>query len=922
MPVPESPSVFLSDTEGAVAPYSHQEALDLMEAGYSPASPEQVAAFQAQQERQAKYGGTANEFKAAGLGALQGVSLGIGAPLAEKVGLWSSETRKGLEEVNPNAYLAGEVGGALAPALLSGGAGAAPTAAKLTGSGLAATVGRAATAGVERALVREGSGVAAGALAKAAAVGAGSAVEGAFWGTGQVVGEALLGDPRLTAERAVAEIGLSAALGGGLGSALGAAEVLVPAAVRGTSKAIGAGFGKAKGVVEEVAEKAAGEEHKVTARLILENHLKVDALDKAVDGAADYLKWAKPDTAKFLLDNAEAIAEVEKHLPGLTRTMSRGNADTAEFLLEHADDILRDPGDAMRIAKHQAAAIQEVVDAVEDAKRVAFKTARPEEVETLLNKRFRGLVDEDVSNAAKDYKDSLRAAATKMENNPSEFSRSTAKLLEERADHLGAQLAGATPERVFVVLDDTKKWMDKHLIKWGASLKLNPSEDEQVAKALRGGLKNLLEDEKLWGPAAARQAAFNDAASDYLEALKWMKKGRFTFLTEQLNTDTGKTEWLVDPIKLKSWMNQMADERGEARSKIFDFFLDKSKKLLEQVEETHRTSGTPGFDKAKLEEIIAKAGAVSQKTTTVGRATQTWNQLNSTNPWGANPIGAPSIEERIAHAGLLMVSPLAAGAVSTAKATYETLKDPAKMVRILSAVERLGQKTAATIERGAELAVKGVVTGSEGMRGYAAHKMLEPKEVSDHTADPDTLIERLSKATGPMGDAAPDAAQAVHTTISRALAFLESKLPRPEPAGPLAGLRTPSAAEMATYRRYAEAVEKPQRLLAQAAAGRVTPEAVEAVATVYPELFAQMQNAIMDKLADVKGVVPYQQRLALSLILGQDLDGSSLPQAVQANQNALRTAELRKQAQSGAAPVGAANRVMTPTQASSQRIGG
>ena len=922
MPVPES-NVFLADAEGAVAPYSHEEALDLIEAGYTPASHDQVQAFHAEQEKQAKFGGTAGELKAAGIGALQGISLGVGAPLAEKAGLWSPETRKGLEEVNPNAYLAGEVGGALAPALLTGGSSAGVgAAARATGSGLAATAGRAVTGAVERALVREGSGVAAGALAKAAAVGAGSAVEGAFWGTGQVVGEALLGDPQLTAERAVAEIGLSAALGGGLGSALGAAEVLVPAAVRGTSKAAGAVFGKAKGVVEEVAEKAAGEEHKVTARLILENHLKVDQLDKAVDGAADYLKWAKPDTAQFILDNAEAIAAVEKRVPGLTNTLSRANRDTAEMLLEYADSLLRDPADALRLAKRQAGAIQEVVDSVEEAKRLAFKTARPEEVETLLNKRFKGLPDEDVSNAAQDYRKSLRSAATKMENNPSEFSKSTAKLLEERFDHLGAQLAGAPPERVFVVLDDTKKWMDKHLIKWQASLKMLPSEDEQVARALRGNLKNLLEDEKIWGPAAARQAAFNNAASDYLEALRWMKKGRFNFMTEQLDAKTGEASWKVDPIKLETWFNQMAKAKGEARSEVFDNFLDKSKKMLAQVEETHRTAGTPGFDRAKLEELIAKTEAITKETTTTAKVTQTWNLLNSSNPWGANVIAQPSLEERIARSGLMMVSPFAAGLASTAKATYETFKDPAKMVRILSTVERLGQKTAAAVERGADLAVRGAVRGSEGMRGYAAHKMLEPKEVSDHQADPEALLDKLSKAVGPMSEAAPDAAQAVHTTVSRALAFLESKLPRPEPTGPLAGLRTPSASEMATYRRYAEAVEKPQRLLEQAAHGRVTPEAVEAVSTVYPELFAQMQNAVMDKIAEMKGIVPYQQRLALSLILGQDLDGSSLPPALAANQNALRTAELRKQTQSGAAPVGAANRVMTSTQASSQRTGG
>src|SRR5262249_3577032 len=65
-------------------------------------------------------------------------------------------------------------------------------------------------------------------LGRAASVGAGSMAEGAFYGAGNVIHENALGDPNLTAQSAIAQIGMSALLGGGLGVAFGAGEVALP----------------------------------------------------------------------------------------------------------------------------------------------------------------------------------------------------------------------------------------------------------------------------------------------------------------------------------------------------------------------------------------------------------------------------------------------------------------------------------------------------------------------------------------------------------------------------------------------------------------------------------------------------------------------------------------------------------------------
>src|SRR5206468_727699 len=96
---------------------------------------------------------------------------------------------------------------------------------------------------------------------------------------------------------------------------------------------------------------------------------------------------------------------------------------------------------------------------------------------------------------------------------------------------------------------------------------------------------------------------------------------------------------------------------------------------------------------------------------------------------------------------------------------------------------------------------------------------------------------------------APNTAQALQVTSARGVAFLASKLPQNAGAGPLSQKWTPTRAETSKFNRYYEAVNRPTSILKQAAAGTLTPEAIEAVATVYPELYAKIRGAIVEKLA-------------------------------------------------------------------------
>jgi hypothetical protein len=201
-----------------------EEAANAFSQGYKYDSPD----LQADRAKEAEFG---NRPIAAGLaGAARGLTFGLSDQALTKSGAVNPETLRELEERNKGASLAGEVTGAAAPLLLSGGtagpaeaaAFSARGAARLAPSVLAARAGEAVAGGVGKALAEDGAQtLARKILTKTVAKSAGSAVEGALYGVGNVVSEDALGDPTLTAEKALSQIGFSALIGAGVGVPLG-----------------------------------------------------------------------------------------------------------------------------------------------------------------------------------------------------------------------------------------------------------------------------------------------------------------------------------------------------------------------------------------------------------------------------------------------------------------------------------------------------------------------------------------------------------------------------------------------------------------------------------------------------------------------------------------------------------------------------
>jgi hypothetical protein len=231
------------------------DAADATKPGYTVLTPEQVK----REYNRKKYGqGAGNIALAGAAGAARGLTLGASdAVLAELGGDETRRALKGLREANPIASGVGEVAGAVAPVVLSGGS-AAPAAAGSAAARGGASLGARALSGaatavrtagaapraaaaaggiVERGIARglqaagyEGKTVLGRAAAGALKTAGAGATEGAIYGGAQAANDAVLNGDKITAEKIVAGMGRGALFGAGVGGALGAAGPLLGAA--------------------------------------------------------------------------------------------------------------------------------------------------------------------------------------------------------------------------------------------------------------------------------------------------------------------------------------------------------------------------------------------------------------------------------------------------------------------------------------------------------------------------------------------------------------------------------------------------------------------------------------------------------------------------------------------------------------------
>ena len=171
--------------------------------------------------------------------------------------------------------------------------------------------------------------------------------------------------------------------------------------------------------------------------------------------------------------------------------------------------------------------------------------------------------------------------------------------------------------------------------------------------------------------------------------------------------------------------------------------------------------------------------------------------------------------------------------------------------------------------------------------------------------DPEFLTERLAKTTARISTAAPAASGAAQQALVRAVDFLDAKLPRPVTSGSDGLFKKefiPSSLQLAKFERYLQVVEHPFSILTDLEKGTITREHVEALKTVYPTLYTELQTGILDKVTKEGNKLSYGKKLQLGILLDIPTDESLEPiniAGLQANFAAQAQTEQGGQATTG-----------------------
>ena len=139
--------------------------------------------------------------------------------------------------------------------------------------------------------------------------------------------------------------------------------------------------------------------------------------------------------------------------------------------------------------------------------------------------------------------------------------------------------------------------------------------------------------------------------------------------------------------------------------------------------------------------------------------------------------------------------------------------------------------------------------------------------------DPEYLASILSRQVDVLSNY-PDIASA---TINRSIAafnFLSSKLPVPArnssmKLNPMLEINEKpiiSKPELNKFMKYVDAVEDPIGVIDDLASGKVSNESIETLKTVYPLIFEQLKNSIIEKVALSKEPIPFDKRILMGLI--------------------------------------------------------
>ncbi len=191
--------------------------------------------------------------------------------------------------------------------------------------------------------------------------------------------------------------------------------------------------------------------------------------------------------------------------------------------------------------------------------------------------------------------------------------------------------------------------------------------------------------------------------------------------------------------------------------------------------------------------------------------------------------------------------------------------------RIGKTQQKIDQGVRALMKGGTVTAVK-VIPDTEPIQKKEENFKKIKKDLDEVMSNDGVIMARLTEAV-PEGN--EELQRSLMTTMMRQANFLHSKIPK----NPSANLQiinneeyVPAPTELSKFFRYNQIVNDPLKTLDHLKAGTLTPEHREALVSVYPELYKEMQEEILKGLAEGKPNMSLPQKIQLSIFMGKPVD--------------------------------------------------
>lgn len=840
-------------------------------------------------------------------GAARGLTLGLSDVALRGLGA----DREGLEarkELNPLVATGGEVLGAVAPLLLTlgasapaqvatrGGATALRKAAALAPSALATRGGAAVTAALERKIGEGAAKSLAGKLVESAVpMAAGSAVEGAAFTAGQVLSEAALAeDPSKVAEKALADIGMGAALGGGIGAFVGLG-----------ARALGF-----KNIPHSVSE-----------------------LDGKVYTAAQATESAV---------NSPLLSEAERK--GFFEGLGK-RAKDADLIEEAAKEFgveaFPEQLSGSQAVKRSSAILDTSVSPAAIA-RNEMKAASVEKISKEVVETFGGLSprsENEVGNQLKKqivekfdaaFEPSQRLYQVVSENlpfvevSPKAIQSITSNIKKVEKFNISGSLENKVGNFVLKNLPNMKTAKDVQNLAQAVKDLVNPMvpAERRVGSIFAEKLENLVENSTIRAGEKLVQetgdAALKTQVQEVLNAIPSAKK-EYAVFRDKLDTfakQLGRKN-ISGKVGFEEFIEELAPNR------LLDRMFDKKDpRFLEFMEKEFPDEFREliSFKKSQMLQKAEKSGSLKTLFKEVGNLSPEvrarafspleLKRLNlaekylDTVSFARNPVfGNPSGTAFMSSAMQAFESPQSTLKTWARDAAIEKFIKGAgsdgaqqKVFSVLSNLEKSAQK----ITQNIGYSVKGFLQKSAPVATYLGSKAIvedrqekkedlgkfyekQSKAVIDAAQDPEALIENSSAAFQEISDVAPKVAEAASEKAAASAMFLYEKMPK----NPFSDKNIfsqkkwkPSDLEISKWKKYVDTVENPMKALKDLRKGRMTVEQSETLKAVYPEIYQEVIQNFMDELPKLKEELPYQKRLQISLLFQVPTDYTLTPEFI------------------------------------------